>query len=103
MNAKEKKGKIYKPVLFTVGALLLVEIIFGVFFTEDFGNLMVNMMYIVGDNFGWWINLLCVIGIFIGIAIVISKYGDVVIGGKDAKPDFTTWQWFSMSICGGIG
>ena len=40
MNAKEKKGKIYKPVLFTVGALLLVEIIFGVFFTEDFGNLI---------------------------------------------------------------
>lgn len=103
MNAKEKKGKIYKPVLFTVGALLLVEIIFGVFFTEDFGNLMVNMMYIVGDNFGWWINLLCVVGIFIGIAIVVARYGDVVIGGKDAKPDFTTWQWFSMSICGGIG
>ena len=103
MNAKEKKGKLYKPVLFTVGALLLVEIIFGVFFTEDFGNLMVNMMYIVGDNFGWWINLLCVVGIFIGIAIVVARYGDVVIGGKDAKPDFTTWQWFSMSICGGIG
>ena len=103
MNASEKKGKIYKPVLFTVGALLLIEIIFGVFFTEEFGNLMVNMMYIVGDNFGWWINLLCVIGIFIGIAIVVARYGDVVIGGKDAKPDFTTWQWFSMSICGGIG
>ena len=103
MNASEKKGKIYKPVLFTVGALLLIEIIFGVFFTEEFGSLMVNMMYIVGDNFGWWINLLCVSGIFIGIAIVVARYGDVVIGGKDAKPDFTTWQWFSMSICGGIG
>ena len=33
----------------------------------------------------------------------MPRYGDVVIGGKDAKPDFTTWQWFSMSICGGIG
>lgn len=49
----EKKGKIYKPVLFTVGALLLIEIIFGMFFTEQFGQVMSQMISLVGDNFGW--------------------------------------------------
>lgn len=100
---RKDKGKIYKEVLLILGALLVLEIIFGVFFTGQFGALMVNMIYIVGDGFGWWINLLTVIAVVLGIAIIIFKYGDVVIGGKDAKPDFTNWQWFSISICGGIG
>lgn len=103
MKESTQKGKIYKPVLITLGVLLLIEMIFGVFFTDQFGRLMINMIYLVGDNFGWWINLLAVVCIVIGLALVIFKYGDVVIGGKDAKPDFSTWQWFSISICGGIG
>ncbi|SDX31457.1 BCCT family transporter [Eubacterium barkeri] len=103
METKEQKGKIYKGVLITIVAALVIEIIFGVFFTEQFGAVMSNMIYIVGDIFGWWINLLAVIIVVLGIVLVVFKYGDVVIGGKDAKPEFTTWQWFSISICGGIG
>lgn len=103
METQRSKGKIYKTVLFVLGALLLIEIVFGVFFTEQFGSVMQNMIYAVGDNFGWWINLLAVFAVIAGIVLVIFKYGDVVIGGKDAKPDFTTWQWYSISICGGIG
>lgn len=103
MDTNKQKGKIYKEVLFILGGLLLVEIILGVFFTDEFGTVMSNMIYLVGDNFGWWINILAVFIIILGVVFVIFKYGDVVIGGKDAKPDFTTWQWYSISICGGIG
>lgn len=103
MDTDKQKGKIYKEVLIVLGALLLIEIILGVFFTKQFGNVMSNMIYLVGDNFGWWINLLAVVIVVLGIVFVIFKYGDVVIGGKDAKPDFTRWQWYSISICGGIG
>ncbi|MGI6110590.1 MAG: BCCT family transporter, partial [Eubacteriaceae bacterium] len=102
-GTRDKKGTIYKSVLYTILALLLIEIIFGTLFTQQFGDLMSNMMYVIGDNFGWWINLLCVLIVILGLALIVFKYGDVVIGGKDAKPDFTTWQWFSISICGGIG
>ena len=64
---------------------------------------MSNMIYWIGDGFGWWINLLVLAIIVMGLALVVFRYGDVVIGGKDAKPEFSTWQWFSISICGGIG
>lgn len=103
MEDKTKKGKIYWEVLIVIGALLLIEIVLGIFFTDQFGAVMSNMLYWVGDNFGWWINLLSVVIILLGIALIVFKFGDVRIGGKDAKPDFTYWQWFSMSICGGIG
>nr|KAH0481949.1 MAG: hypothetical protein KVP17_004640 [Porospora cf. gigantea B] len=32
-----------------------------------------------------------------------SKFGNIRIGGKDAKPDLTMWQWFSICLCSGIG
>ena len=81
----------------------MVEIILGIFFTEKFGFVMSKMLYLIGDYFGWWINLLAVFSVILGMVLIIFKWGDVKIGGIDAKPDFTTWQWYSISICGGIG
>jgi glycine betaine transporter len=103
MPEDKLKGKIYKEVLAVIGLLLTAEIILGVFFTKQFGLAMSTMLYWVGDNFGWWINLLSIVIVILGIVLILFKWGDVKIGGIDAKPDFTTWQWYSISICGGIG
>ena len=86
MEHATTKGKIYKPVLIVITAALLAEIVCGIFFTNQFGAAMSNMLYWVGDNFGWWINLLTVFCVIVGIVIVIFRWGDVKIGGKDAKP-----------------
>lgn len=103
MPEDKLKGKIYKEVLAVIGLLLTAEIILGVFFTRQFGLAMSTMLYWVGDNFGWWINLLSIVIVILGMVLILFKWGDVKIGGIDAKPDFTTWQWYSISICGGIG
>lgn len=103
MPEEKLKGTIYKEVLTVIGLLLAAEIILGVFFTQQFGAAMSTMMYWVGDNFGWWINLLSIFVVVLGLVLILFKWGDVKIGGVDAKPDFTTWQWYSISICGGIG
>ena len=103
MPEDKLKGKIYKEVLAVIGLLLTAEIILGVFFTKQFGLAMSTMLYWVGDNFGWWINLLSIVIVILGMVLILFKWGDVKIGGIDAKPDFTTWQWYSISICGGIG
>ena len=97
------KGKLYKEVLIVIGLLLTIEIILGIFFTEKFGFVMSKMLYLIGDCFGWWINLLAVFFRHFGDGSHHLQMGDVKIGGIDAKPDFTTWQWYSISICGGIG
>lgn len=97
------KGSIHKEVIAVVGLLLLVEIILGAFFTDGFGAVMSKMTYVVGDNFGWWINLCAMFAVIFGLGIILFRYGDIRIGGDDAKPDYTNWQWISISICGGIG
>ena len=97
------KGSIHKEVLGVVGILFIIELILGVFFTDAFGAAMSKMIYLVGDAFGWWIDLCAVLAVILGICYIIFRYGDIRIGGEDAKPEYSTWQWFSISICGGIG
>lgn len=45
MEHATNKGKIYKPVLIVIVAALLVEIVCGIFFTEQFGAVMSKMLY----------------------------------------------------------
>lgn len=35
--------------------------------------------------------------------IVCSPIGSIRIGGRDAKPDFSFFRWFAISLCSGIG
>lgn len=100
---KYVKGSIHKEVLSVIGILFVIEIILGVFFTDAFGTVMSKMIYVVGDTFGWWINLCAILAVILGIGYIISRYGDIRIGGEDAKPEYSTRHWFCISICGGIG
>lgn len=99
----KRKYKLYKVAFFAAITILVVEIIFGVFFQETFGSLLNNAIYFVGDYFGWFINTLSVIAIFAALAVILFKFGDIKIGGPDAKPDFKFHNWCFMAICGGIG
>lgn len=102
MKSKQKY-KLHKTAFFVASAILLVEIIFGVFFQEQFGAVLNDAIYFVGDYFGWFINGLSVIAVLAALAVVLFKFGDIKIGGPDAKPDFKFHNWCFMAICGGIG
>ena len=32
-----------------------------------------------------------------------GKYGDIRLGGPDAKPEFSRWSWIAMFFCSGVG
>lgn len=51
-----------------------------------------------------WFWELSVVGcIIFALFLVFSKYGDIKLGGKDATPEFSTFEWFAMLFCGGSG
>lgn len=83
--------------------ILTVFIIAGIIWTEPVGNFMTKMLYGMADYLGWYINLLSLLFVVLGVVLIISRYGDVIIGGKDAKPEFGMASWCAMSICSGIG
>lgn len=54
------------------------------------------------DNFGWLYQLTVMGSTLLVIALIVSKVGNIRLGGPDAKPDFSFGAWFAMSLTGGI-
>lgn len=60
-----------------------------------FSSLMVN---------GGWLISLGTLGFIVFLLIILfHPIGNVKLGGKDAKPEYSLWNWFAISLCAGIG
>ena len=84
-------------------AVLAVLIGFGVFKTEALGSLLTTVLYGMANSMGWFFCLFTIIVIVLTFVLALSKLGDIKIGGPDATPAYKTWNWITMSLCGGIG
>jgi glycine betaine transporter len=83
--------------------ILFAFIACGIFALEATGNAMNTILYGLAAHAGWFINILSLVSLILALVVVLLKYGNVRIGGPDAKPDFKTFNWIAMSLCGGIG
>lgn len=95
--------KINLPAFLPAIIILILFIGAGIIWTEQVGNFMTKLLYGMADYFGAYINILSLIFVILAVVFIISRYGDVVIGGKDAKPEYSMFSWCAMSICSGIG
>lgn len=103
MDKLNKKHPLNGAAFWPALACLVIFIGFGVFRQAQLGTLLNNMLYGMADYVGWYFQLfalLCIVLIFI---LACTKYGNIKIGGPDAKPDFKRFNWIAMSLCGGIG
>ncbi len=104
MQVSTDSKKKMNPVVFWPPIIILVGfVIAGAVATEQVGGFMTAMLYGMVDKFGWYINLLSLVLLIMSVIFIVRKYGDIKIGGKNAKPLYTIPQWCAMTICGGIG
>ncbi|NDV19501.1 BCCT family transporter [Pseudodesulfovibrio sp. JC047] len=86
-------------VFWTPFSLITLSVIIGLIFPDIFGAVVTTGQTFILKNFSW---LFSITGLFclvlIGIAF-FSQFGNVVIGGKKAKPVLSKWQWFSITLC----
>jgi choline/glycine/proline betaine transport protein len=54
-------------------------------------------------NFGWLLVLTANLMLIACLYLAISKLGDVRLGGKQAKPEFSRAAWFAMLFSAGMG
>lgn len=100
MNDKNKLNKLaFWPAIICLG----IFIAFGVFKQDAMGTLLNTILYGMADRVGWFFELIAILIIILTFVLALSKFGNIKIGGPDAKPDFKTWNWITMSLCGGIG
>ena len=98
-----KNTNINKAAFWPALVCLCILVGAGIFATDALGSLLNSILYGMADRAGWFFELFAIICIILTFVLAFSKFGSIKIGGPDAKPDFKTWNWITMSLCGGIG
>jgi len=78
-------------------------IILTLMFQEQAAALCSSALGWITAKFGWFFILSANIFIVAAAFFALSKYGHIRIGGKDAKPEFSTSAWYAMLLSAGMG
>ena len=67
-------------------------------------NVLLNKAYdIVASNLGAVYLIMGLLTLLFLLILAMSKYGNIVLGKKDEKPEYGMFGWSSMLFCSGIG
>ena len=100
---KSEKITIRKPVFITMALLYIAIIVLGLVAPEWFATGESFIVEFTCLNFGALYDLLTLGLVAFCVWVMFSKkVGDIRIGGESAKPIMSKWNWFVISLCGGI-
>lgn len=100
---KNKYFDIHPPVFWPATFLIFFFITITLVVGEPMEEVFVSMKDFITDKTGWLFILVVNLFILFCIYVGFSKYGKIRLGGKDAKPEFSTSAWFAMLFSAGMG
>ena len=96
--------KSIEKLTFYPGFIILVLFIgIGILNIDHFKKILDSMQSWLTLYWGWMNVSSSILIFFLAFGIAFSPIGAIRLGGANAKPDFSTWQWFSITLCAGIG
>lgn len=91
-------------VVFYVSALIILIFSLTTIFFNDFANHVLNTVLAwVSSVFSWYYLLAATLYLVFVIFIACSRYGDIKLGPKHSKPEFSLLSWSAMLFAAGIG
>lgn len=103
MRKKRKYFNVYAPVFYPSALIILAAILLSFFFGSSMTDFLVGFQSKISENAGWFFILCTNILVIAAFYFAFSKYGNIRLGGQDARPEFSTFAWFSMLFAAGIG
>ena len=101
MKKDSKKQIDWTITLVPLGIVVALSVLFF-FMPEQSNAILSQIRFFFGDTFGTYY-LVIGLGVFLlSIYIAMSKYGDIVLGGKDEKPKYSFFAWGSMMFTCGL-
>lgn len=94
---------IHNPVFPISALLILAFVIMTLWSPKEAKEILDGAKWWSINNFDWLFMLTGNICVLFCIALIFLPVGKVRIGGDDAKPEFTTFAWFSMLFAAGMG
>lgn len=99
----EECAKVRKSIMIPMTLIFFFVITIGVIKPNMLYNIENNIVTWATKSFGWLFQLSAVFFLIICLWIMFSKYGSIKLGGKDAQPTMSYWNWFCISLTAGIG
>ncbi|MCP5146924.1 MAG: BCCT family transporter [Pseudomonadales bacterium] len=84
-------------------AILVIFILATLMFKEDASHFFKATLALVTAKAGWFLILVTNIFILAALYFGLGKFGRIRIGGKDARPEFSTPAWYAMLLSAGMG
>lgn len=76
---------------------------FAICFKQQF-NVFSNLLFsVITENFSWLYLVMMFMFVIFVLGIACTKYGNLKIGLDDSKPEYSTFSWFAMLFCAGMG
>lgn len=75
----------------------------GFIISREASNLINYIRTLVTKYLNWYFVLLASTFLLFSIWLIFGRYGKVVLGGPDAKPEFNRFAWYSMLYACGQG
>ncbi|SHF82713.1 betaine/carnitine transporter, BCCT family [Modicisalibacter ilicicola DSM 19980] len=94
---------IHNPVFGISAGITVLFIILTLLFPDSAGQVFQSVVNFSTGTLGWYFFIVVDLYLLFCIALVISPYGSVRLGGKEARPDYSYLSWFSMLFAAGIG
>jgi len=77
--------------------------LFSILFNEQFTNISNMLFSVLTENFSWFFQIVMFGFVVFVFCIAFSKYGKIRLGSDDSKPEYSTFSWFAMLFCAGMG
>lgn len=100
---KTSRFVVHKPVFIPTLIIIVVSVTLALLFHKESEIAFSRMQDFVSDKGGWIYTLSVNSFILFCLYLAFSKYGEVRIGGPEAKPEFKGIAWFAMLFSAGIG
>jgi len=92
------------PQVTIISSIIMVTfLVLTLMFRERADGLFAKAMEAITTNAGWFLILAANIFIIAALFFAFSRFGKLRIGGKEARPEFTTPAWFAMLLSAGMG
>lgn len=101
--SKKKYFDVDAPVFWPAAVLIIVFIMVTLIVGAPMEDIFSSVQNQISDYGGWFFVLAVNFFLFFVIYIAFSKYGNIRLGGKYSKPEFSLGSWFAMLFSAGMG
>lgn len=97
------KNKLRWPVLLVPSIIFIIVIIAGFVNEQGFIATLTMAFEHLMESMGWLVSLTMLAFVIFMIVVIFHPIGRIRLGGPNAKPKMSYWQWFVVALCAGIG